>query len=72
MGRFLGADGLRQTPWLLGHGIWSTVAVDGCRGFLGCWLAPGQKSRKVVGSGQELEEKFRAVDIRASQIVVKD
>lgn len=48
------------------------MAMGGCRAFLGCRLAPCQKSRKVVGSGQELEEKFRAMDIRASQIVVKD
>lgn len=30
------------------------------------------RNRKVVGSGQELEEKFTAVDIRASQVVIKD
>lgn len=66
-GRLLGAGGLRQP-----HGCWdkeygALMAMDGCRGSLGGWLAPCQKSRKVVGSPQ-----FRAVDTRASQIVVKD
>lgn len=71
-GRLLGADGLGQTPWLLGQGIWSTDGHGWLQGLPGRLLAPCQKSRKVVGSGQELEEKFRSVDTRASQIVVKD
>lgn len=63
------ASGKARGCWDTGYG--ALMAVASCRGLLGCWLVLGQKSKKAVGSGRELEEKFRALDIRASQIVVK-